>query len=62
MNTKQSGHDETHHLGEAATHPIAPRWTRLAALLVLAHRSALRPRALPGTPSGARSGAFNCRL
>ena len=54
MNTKHPGHDGTHHVGESATHPIAPRWTRHAALLVLAHRSAPRPRALPGTPIGAR--------
>jgi len=48
--------------GESAMHPIAPRWTRHAALLVLAHGSAPFPLAVPGTPVGARSGAFNYRL
>ena len=40
-------------------HPITLRWTRQAALLVLAHNSARRFRALPGTPIVARSGASN---
>ena len=49
-------------LGASAMCPIAPRWTRHAALFVLAHGSARRPRALPGTPSGARPDSSNCRL
>ncbi|MDO5691552.1 MAG: hypothetical protein Q4G70_03600 [Pseudomonadota bacterium] len=44
-------------------HPIAPRWLAAqAALLVLAGTSLPRPRALPGTPITARSGASNCRF
>ncbi len=61
MNTDDSDHEATHLFGESAMHPSAPRWTRHAALLVLAHRSAPRPHALPGTPIRARSGASNCR-
>jgi len=41
-------------------HPAAPRSVRHAALLVLAGRSPLRPRALPGTPVAALPGASNC--
>ena len=56
------GFDDRHHRGESATHPCAPRSTRHAALLLLAGRSPLRRRALPGTPIAARTGAFNCRI
>src|SRR3954453_20730076 len=56
------GFDERHRRGESATHPCAPRSTRHAALLLLAGRSPLRRRALPGTPIAARTGAFNCRI
>ncbi len=49
MNADDMGHDGIHHLGECAMHPSAPRWARHAALFVLAHRSAQRPHALPGT-------------
>jgi hypothetical protein len=38
-------------------HPIALRWRTLAALLVLAGMSLLRPHALPAHPSTAHSGA-----
>ena len=40
-------------------HPPAPRLVRHAALLLLAHRSALRRHALPGTPITALAGASN---
>ena len=62
MNTDDFGHESGPQMGESAMHPITPRWTRLGALFVLAHSSARRPLALPGTPIGARSGASNCRL
>ncbi|MDO5691776.1 MAG: hypothetical protein Q4G70_04745 [Pseudomonadota bacterium] len=62
MNTEFLGFDHAHLLGEYAMHPIAPRWPRHAALLVLAHTSALHPRALPGAAITARSGASNCRF
>ncbi len=54
--------DDAHLLDESATHPPAPRSSRHAALLLLAHTSALRRRALPGTPITALTGAFNCRF
>ncbi len=38
---------------------MAPRSPRHAALLVLAHKGAQRPHALPGTTITAPSGAFN---
>ena len=41
-------------------HPIAPRPTILAALLLIAHQSALLRLALPGSPLAAHSGASNC--
>jgi len=41
-------------------HPAAPRPARHAALLVLAGRSPLRPRALPDAPIVALPGASNC--
>ncbi|MDO5692249.1 MAG: hypothetical protein Q4G70_07190 [Pseudomonadota bacterium] len=62
MSTDFHGFDHIHLLGERAMHPIAPRWPRHAALLVLAGTSLPRPRALPGTPITARSGASNCRF
>mgnify|MGYP007125332507 CR=1 FL=1 len=43
-------------------HPIAPRWSRHAALLVLAGTGLPRPHALPDAPITARSGASNCRF
>jgi hypothetical protein len=50
-----------HHLGgKSAMHLSAPRSTRHAALLLLAHKSALRRLALPGTPITALPGAPNC--
>ncbi|MDO5692879.1 MAG: hypothetical protein Q4G70_10420 [Pseudomonadota bacterium] len=62
MNAGFHGFDHIHLLGERAMHPIAPRWTCHAALLVLAGTSLPRPRVLPGTPITARSGASNCRF
>ncbi|MDO5693179.1 MAG: hypothetical protein Q4G70_12020 [Pseudomonadota bacterium] len=56
------GSDHVHPLGESAMHPITLRWPCHAALLVLAHTSAQRPRVLPGTPITARSGASNCHF
>ncbi len=52
--------DNDHVLGDCAMRPIAPRPTVLAALLLIAHRSALLRLALPGTPLAAHSGASNC--
>ena len=49
-----------HRVGESAMRLPAPRSTRHAALLLLAHRSALRRHALPGTPITALPGASNC--
>ena len=49
-----------HLLGESATHSPAPRSARHAPLFLLAHRSAPRRHALPGTPITALSGASNC--
>jgi hypothetical protein len=62
MNTEIFDFDQSHHLGESAMHPPAPRSTRHAALLVLAGSSPLRPRALPGTPITALAGASNYRF
>jgi hypothetical protein len=60
MNTEIHTHDDRHHLGESATHPIAPRCGTLAALLLLAGGSPPRRRALPAHRITAHSGAFNC--
>ncbi|MDO5692860.1 MAG: hypothetical protein Q4G70_10325 [Pseudomonadota bacterium] len=62
MNADVHGFDQVHLLGERAMHPIAPRWPRHAALLVLAGTSLPRPRVLPDTPITARSGASNYRF
>jgi hypothetical protein len=62
MSTKIFAFDCAHLLGEIAMRPPAPRSTRHAALLVLAGTSLPRPRALPGTPTTALTGAFNCRF
>ncbi len=62
MNIHCSAFDGVHPWSKYATHPIAPRWSRHAALLVLAGASLRRPHALPATPSAARSGTFNCRF
>jgi hypothetical protein len=51
-----------HHLGESATHPIAPRYGTLTALLVLVGKSPLRRRALPPHRIAAHSAASNCRI
>jgi hypothetical protein len=45
MNTETYTHNDRHHLGETATHPIAPRYGTLAALLHLAGRA--KPGAWP---------------
>jgi len=60
MNTALFSFDQFHLWGKTAMHPAAPRSVRQAVLLVLAGRSPLRPRALPGTPIAALSGASNC--
>jgi hypothetical protein len=60
MNMAFFGFDHFHLWGERAMHPAAPRSARHAVLLVLAGKSPLRPRALPGAPIAALSGAFNC--
>ena len=52
--------DNDHLLGDCAMRPIAPRLTRQAALLLIAHWSALLRLALPGPPLAAHSGASNC--
>ncbi|MDO5693653.1 MAG: hypothetical protein Q4G70_14465, partial [Pseudomonadota bacterium] len=62
MSADFHGFDHVHRLGERAMHPIAPRWPRHAALLVLAGTSLPRPHALPDTPITARSGASNYRF
>ncbi|MBS0313967.1 MAG: hypothetical protein JSS05_07220 [Proteobacteria bacterium] len=54
------GSDHAHRLGDRAMHPSAPSTTRRAALILLAHGSARRRRALPGTPWPAPTGASNC--
>ena len=48
-----------HHLGDAATRPIARFSSHLAALLLLAGLGPLRRRALPDDSETAHSGAFN---
>jgi len=60
MCTAFFGFDHFHLWGETAMHPAAPRPARHAALLVLAGRSPLRPRALPDAPIVALPGASNC--
>jgi hypothetical protein len=62
MNIELCSFDRVHLLGERAMHPPAPPSPRHAALLVVAHASALPPRVLPGTPMTALAGAFNCRI
>jgi hypothetical protein len=62
MNTGLSSHPHLHFLGEFATHPIARRISRLAALIVLAGCSLRRPRALPVNLCVAHSGATNYRF
>ena len=56
------GFGAIHRLGENAMRPGAPPPPRLAALFVLAHRSAPRPLALPVTPVVALAGASNRRI
>ena len=59
MNSYFPGFEALHHLGDSATHPIAPPWRVLAALLLLAGISLPRRRALPAHPMTAHSGASN---
>ncbi len=59
MDSNFSAFDAPHQLGDNATHPIAPPWRTLAALLLLAGTSLLRRRALPAHAMTAHSGAFN---
>ncbi len=47
---------------DRAMPPPAPLSPRHAALLLLAHKSALRRPALPGAPTAALLGAFNYRI
>jgi hypothetical protein len=54
--------EAVHLLDESATHPIAPHWGALAALLLLAGMSLTRRHALPAHPMTAHSGAYNCRI
>jgi len=60
MDTHFLTHVQIHLLGESATHPIAPPWRVLAALLLLAGISPLRRRVYPAHPKAAHSGTFNC--
>jgi hypothetical protein len=62
MSTHFSGYEGHHYLGESATHPIAPPWRGLGALLVLAGISLPRPLAYPAHPMTAHSGASNRRF
>ncbi|MGH8831269.1 MAG: hypothetical protein ACREXV_09260 [Polaromonas sp.] len=62
MNTNFTGFEKLYSLGESATHPIAPPWRGLGALLVLAGISLLPPHAYPVHPMTAHSGASNCRF
>lgn len=62
MNAEKSDYDAIHLLGECTTHPIAPPWGALAALLLLAGRSLPRRRALPAHPMTAHSGGSNYRF
>jgi hypothetical protein len=55
MNTEIFDHEVTHLMVESATDPIEPPGSALAALLLLAGSSPLRPRlanALPDSPLG----------
>ncbi len=60
MNAEFFFHDHHHWLGETATHPIEPRYVRLAALLRLVGTSPQRCRALPPRRITTCSGASNC--
>jgi len=62
MSTAFFAFDGVHLLGDIAMHPPVPRSPRHAALLVLAGTSLRRPRALPGTPIAALTGASNCNF
>jgi hypothetical protein len=58
-----SDHEQTHQMGDNATHPIERILTRLGALLhPWRFKGALRRRAYPGTPGCTHSGAFNCGI
>ena len=59
MNARLFIHARVPLLGDSATHPIAPSWRALAALLLLAGISPPRRHALPAHPLTARSGASN---
>ncbi len=60
MNADVLIHDNHHLQGDSATHPIAPRYGTLAALLLLAGMSPQRRHALPAHRIAARPGASNC--
>jgi len=62
MDIELSGFGMAHLSADGAMHAPAPCSTRHAALFVLAHGSALRPHALPGTPITALAGASNGRF
>ncbi|MCF8207992.1 MAG: hypothetical protein K9K38_01080 [Rhodoferax sp.] len=55
MNTRFFGFEGHHHLGDSATHPIAPLATRLGPKTLLAGSSQQRPRAYPDAPPAAHS-------
>jgi hypothetical protein len=59
MNTDSSALNKSPQVSKHATQPIARLTSRLAALLLLAHRSAPRRHALPDTSPAAHSAAFN---
>jgi len=62
MNIDFFGFDNSHLLGERATHPIRPPSGALAALFLLAGMSMRRRRVLPAHPMTTCSGAFNYRF
>jgi len=62
MNANFSALKDPYSFGESATHPIAPPWRGLRALLVLAGSSLQRPHVYPARPMTAHSGSSNCRF
>ncbi|MBB5392720.1 hypothetical protein [Herbaspirillum sp. SJZ130] len=62
MNTNTGSINTVLLAGESAMHSPAPRSPHHAALFLLAHSSAPRRRALPGTTITAPANAFNHRL
>jgi hypothetical protein len=62
MKTSFDGINTVFLAGESAMHSPVPCSPHHAALLLLAHSSAPRRRALPGTPITAPANAFNYRI